>query len=163
MTFMKASASSSVTFLDRPSRVGYAHDAELLLETPDTPFIGPGDLIVRVWLSGGNIYDERGMGRVYPGEPDCGFRGARIVSSIRFSLRSCSASASGKKFVGEANWAALVGVPDSWKVVFMGGGAWDGPWTHTALVVRELQRSPGLGSVELTGLDRLLVPVPGEE
>ncbi|PKI74813.1 hypothetical protein CRG98_004831 [Punica granatum] len=53
---------------------------------------------------------------------DLKFRGARIVSSILFSLYSCSASTYGRKCVSEANWATWFGVPGSRNVVFIGGG-----------------------------------------
>ncbi|PKI48756.1 hypothetical protein CRG98_030857, partial [Punica granatum] len=39
----------------------------------DTSLIGPGDPVVRVWLPGRNVYDERGLGCVNPGKPDRGF------------------------------------------------------------------------------------------
>ncbi|PKH89645.1 hypothetical protein CRG98_049910 [Punica granatum] len=58
LMIMKASASSSVTFLGGVGGIP-----------------GLGDLVVRVWFSNGNIYDERGRRCANPCESNCSFCG----------------------------------------------------------------------------------------
>ncbi|PKI60379.1 hypothetical protein CRG98_019228 [Punica granatum] len=64
--------------LVHPTRTCHPHDTKLLLDTPDTSFIGPGDLAVCIRFSRGDIRDEWSRRGHASRESDRGFLGSVV-------------------------------------------------------------------------------------